>query len=65
MPDWPASELPWDVTGTGCQCLKPTFAPARSMNSGVLSSTVEGVNDGGVSSTPSLERCLSVLALAV
>lgn len=58
MPDWPARVLPWEVTGTGCQCLKPTFAPARSTNSAELFSTAEGDEQGGVSSTPSFERCL-------
>ena len=61
----PASLLPFCVTGIGCQCLKPTFASERSVNSvygsglGVApGEPLTEPQDGGVSCTPSLTRWL-------
>jgi hypothetical protein len=56
---WPASRLPWDVTATGCQCVKPTLAFSRLVKSSCeLFPFTEG-RDGGVSSTPSCRRWLA------
>jgi len=54
----PASLFPLPVTATGCQCLKPTLAPARFVKSSCEPPLVCGSRDGGVSSTPLLIRCL-------
>ena len=63
---WPASLLPREVMGTGCQCRKPTFAPFRSVKSAswlaVLLVSASEAGAGGVAggeiSTPLLQRWL-------
>ena len=66
---WPASVLPREVMGTGCQYRKPTFAPSRSVKSAswlvaLLVSSASEAGAGGVAggeiSTPLLQRWLFV-----
>lgn len=56
----PASLSPFAVTATGCQCLKPTLAPSRSVKSALCGPAgwLAGSRNGGLSSTPSLTRWL-------
>jgi len=58
MPAWPASLPPFAVTGTGCQCLNPTFAPSKLVKSPLELSPCSQARDGGLSSTPLLTKCL-------
>jgi hypothetical protein len=61
IPLWPARVLPLPVTAMGCQLLNPTLAPSKLVKSSCeLSPCFEGW-DGGLSSTPSLMRCLQLL----
>lgn len=59
---WPASLLPFAVTGTGCQWVKPTLAPLRLVKSSCELSPSFAARDGGLSSTPSLTRCLETVS---
>lgn len=54
----PANLLPWPVTATGCQWAKPTLASCRFVKSSGELPTRDVCCDGGLSSTPSLSKCL-------
>jgi hypothetical protein len=56
---------PFAVTATGCQCLKPTLAPSRSVKSVLCgpAGPSAGSRNGGLSSTPSLTRWLLISQL--
>lgn len=65
IPAWPASLSPFCATGIGCQCLKPTLIPWRSMwrSSGLGAAAVSDERvregwDGGDSCTPLLIKWL-------
>lgn len=61
----PANLSPSAVTATGCQCLKPTLAPSRSVKSACWAAVAgesAGSRRGGLSSTPLLTRWLWELA---
>src|SRR5690349_3001628 len=67
--DWPQSLLPLSVTETGCQCLKPTLAPSKSMKRScglgrepAPEAPLDKGLDGGLSSTPLLIKCLATMS---
>lgn len=62
----PANLSPYAVTATGCQCLKPTLAPSRSVKSACWAAAAgesAGWRRGGLSSTPLLTRWLAGVSL--
>src|ERR1700710_2222990 len=61
IPLWPARVLPLPVTATVCQLLNPTLAPSKLVKSSCELSPCFKDWDGGLSSTPSLMRCLQSL----